>query len=114
MTRTDFISLDQNIDRENSDDSNQTYMEVVASNEDLENNVLNKLTAEALDKAISECLTREEEMVLRERFGLNEDQTVIAREDIAKKYGLTLTDVRMRERMTKKKLAKVKELKGLI
>ncbi len=114
MTSNNFISLNQTIDRENPEEGDQTLMEMIASDEDPESTVLNNLMSETIDKAFRENLTPEEEMILRDRFGMNEEQAVISREDIAKKYGITVTDVRMRERMAMRKLAKVKALKGMV
>ena len=114
MKKNNYISLDQTIERDTQDDTAMTYMESVASDEDLEATILDKLTSELLDKAIRENLSGEEEAILRDRFGLNEEQMVISRADLAKKYGITTTEVRMKERSALIKLSKIEELKGMI
>jgi RNA polymerase primary sigma factor len=104
------VSLDERI----GDDNDGTLIDLISGEEDIVDGILTEIMKESLNKAMAERLTKEEEIVIRDRYGLNEEQTTISREDIAKKLGLTVTSVRMLERSAKIKLAMMSKLKDLL
>lgn len=108
---TNVLSLDAAME---SDDDDGQLLDIVAADTDVVAAVLESVSKELLNKAIDEHLTFEEEVVIRDRYAMNREKTVISREDIAKKLDCSSVTVKRLERSAYRKLAAVPELKGLV
>lgn len=89
----------------NKDGTTLSVQDVVASDEDLFENLARKEEVRKLRRAVAECLTEREQTVIRLRYGLGGDAP-LRQQDVAARLGISRSYV---SRIEKKALEKLRE-----
>ena len=101
------LSLSEALDVD-SDGDGLSILDVLASDEDMAEQIGNNELCRNLGKCIDECLTEREAKIIRLRYGLNGGQPMPQR-DVAKRCGISRSYV---SRIEKKALEKLRQVLG--
>lgn len=101
------LSLSEALDVD-SDGDGLSILDVLASDEDMAEQIGNNELCRNLGKCIDECLTEREAKIIRLRYGLNGGQPMPQR-DVAKRCGISRSYV---SRIEKKALEKLRAALG--
>lgn len=101
------LSLSEALDVD-SDGDGLSILDVLASDEDMAEQIGNNELCRNLGKCIDECLTEREAKIIRLRYGLNGAQP-LAQRDVAKQCGISRSYV---SRIEKKALEKLRQVLG--
>ena len=101
------LSLSEALDVD-SDGDGLSILDVLASDEDMAEQIGNNELCRSLGKCIDECLTEREAKIIRLRYGLNGGQSMPQR-DVAKCCGISRSYV---SRIEKKALEKLRQVLG--